>query len=151
MKILLQTALVAGLVAAFSLNAFAADQPEGRRDIARYEKAAGQIVTQMPLPSLVDWQALDDQSVAVWTANDKPWLVKVDTPCDIGLAQAGNIAFTSEGGVVKSGIDYLEAGSQRCKVASIQPVDYQQVAEASPHSHAAHHSSKMKAAEKSGA
>ena len=88
MKIMLQTALAAGLVAAFSLNAFAADQPEGRRDIARYEKAAGQTVTEMPLQSLVDWQALGDQSVAVWTANDKPWLVKVETPCDIGLSRA---------------------------------------------------------------
>jgi len=151
MKIMLQTALAAGLVAAFSLNAFGADQPEGRRDIARYEKAAGQTVTEMPLQSLVDWQALGDQSVAVWTANDKPWLVKVETPCDIGLSRAENIAFTSEAGAVKSGVDYLEVGSQKCKVASIQPVDYQQVAEASAHSHAAHHSSKMKTADKSGA
>ena len=152
MKVMLQATLAAGLVAAISLNAFAANQPEGRRDIARYEKAAGQSVTEMPLPSVVDWQALDDQSVAVWTANDKPWLVHVQTPCDVGLKTAENIAFTSGQGTVKAGTDYLEVGSQRCKVASIQPVDYQQIAQASrPHSRTPRHSAKMKAAEKSGA
>jgi Family of unknown function (DUF6491) len=134
MKIMLQTTLAAGLLAALCAGSFAATQPEGWRDITRYEKAAGATVPDMPFKSLVDWQALDDHSVAVWTANDKPWLVRVDTPCGAGLMHADDIAFTSQNGNVTAGTDYLKVGDQRCKVASIQPVDYRQVAQA-PHAH----------------
>lgn len=133
MKITTGAALVAGL--AFSLGAFAASGPEGRRDISTFEKAAGANVQEMPATALVDWQALGDHSVAVWTANDKPWLVKVDAPCDSAVDGAGNIALTSVGGAVKVGESYLEVGDQHCKVASIQPIDYTRIASVA-HTHA---------------
>ena len=100
---------------------------EGSRDIQRYKDAAGGEVSQMPTSSLVDWQALDDQSLAVWTANDKPWLVRVDAPCE-GLMQADNVGLTSSSGQTSVGSDFVQAGSKKCKIASIRPVDYAQVA-----------------------
>lgn len=138
MKITTGAALIAGV--AIAAGAFAASGPEGSRDISMFEKAAGADVQEMPATALVDWQALDDHSVAVWTANDKPWLVKVDAPCDSAVNGAGNIALTSVDGSVKVGQSYLEVGDQHCKVASIQPIDYTRIAAVS-HTHA-HHAAK---------
>lgn len=98
---------------------------EGARDIGRYQKAAGDNVSKMPA-TLVDWQALNGQSLTVWTASDKPWLVKVDSSCT-GLTSADSVALTSRDGEVAVGTDYVELGSTHCKIASIQPVDYSKV------------------------
>ncbi len=125
MKSMLMAGAVA--IAVTASAAAAANTVEGSRDIARYQKAAGSEVTQMPLPALVDWQALDDQSLAVWTAHDKPWLVRVEAPC-AGLKDSDDVMLTVHGGHVMAGSDYVEVGSGYCKIASIQPVDYAQVA-----------------------
>ncbi len=114
----------AALVAATSVASAAS--VEGTRDIQRYQKAAGNDVSQMPAGALVDWQALNDQSLAVWTANDKSWLVRFEQPCE-GLMQAKNVALTSRDGKVAVGTDVVELGSERCKIATIQPVDYAKI------------------------
>lgn len=126
-------------VGAISASASAAErnrQVEGRRDIQRYQAAAMSEVQQMTMPGLVDWQALDDSSLAVWTANDKPWLVHTQGPCN-GLATSEDVALTSRDGMVKAGSDYVEVGSTHCRIESIRPVDYAKVAATRPH-HAMH-------------
>lgn len=125
MKRMMMAAAAAFAVGA--CTAAAAASIEGARDIQAYRNAAGEQVGQMPAASLVNWQALDDHSLAVWTANDKPWLVSVQAPCE-GLMQSDNVALTSRDGQVKVGTDYVELGATHCKIASIQPVDYTQVA-----------------------
>ncbi|WP_300621545.1 DUF6491 family protein [Dokdonella sp.] len=128
--------VVVALLAAGAVVASAADRRiEGQRDIQRYQNAAEGEVQQMALPSLVDWQALDDSSLAVWTANDKPWLVRTQGPCS-GLATSESVALTSRDGNVKVGTDYVELGATHCKIESIQPVDYARIV-ARPH-HAMH-------------
>lgn len=117
-------AFTAALVAAASVASAASI--EGTRDIQRYQKAAGDDVSQMPASVLVDWQALGDQSLAVWTANNKPWLVRFEQPCH-GLMQASNVALTSRDGNVAAGTDAVELGSERCKIATIQPIDYAKI------------------------
>lgn len=133
MKIITIAAAVA--LAGFGSVA-AAKSIEGARDIQTYQNAAGDKVAQMPAQSLVDWQALDDQSLAVWTANDKPWLVRVEQPCN-GLQQAGSVALTSHDGTVAAGTDAVQLGSEHCKIASIQPVDYSKIV--ATRTHAARH------------
>ena len=113
---------------------------EGSRDIQKYEKAAGSDVQQMPASPLVDWQPLNDRSIAVWTASDKPWLVRVSQPCD-GLKQADSVALTSSDGKVIVGTDAVKVGTAQCKIASIQPVDYAKVATLT--SHLKHHGMQM--------
>ena len=103
--------------------AMAAAPIEGSRDIKQYERAAGAQVAQMPGGSMVNWQALDNNSLAVWTAHDKPWLVHTEQACGDLLHNSG-VKLSSTGGVIKSGTDYVEVGGTRCKIASIQPVDY---------------------------
>ena len=122
-------AVAAGLCAGIAGMAVAAPVHtiEGARDIQAYQNAAGSDVPQMPATSLVNWQALDDQSLAVWTASDKPWLVRVEQPCD-GLTQTDSVAMTSTAGNVVAGTDAVEVGGAHCKIASIQPVDYAKVA-----------------------
>lgn len=110
---------VAGTAAARSI--------EGARDIKTYEKAAGSEVTTMPASPMVNWQALDDHTLAVWTSHDKPWLVAVDPSCS-GLMSAKNVAFTSRSNQITAGTDSLKLGNTDCKVESIKPVDYKQVA-----------------------
>lgn len=140
MKRIVATVLSSAL-AGIALAASAASI-EGSRDIENYQKAAGDDVSEMPA-TLVDWQALDGQSLAVWTANDKPWLVKVDSTC-AGLASADSVALTSRDGKVAVGTDYVELGSTHCKIASIRPVDYTKVAGIHPMmSHHMHHKMAM--------
>ena len=119
--------VAAALLAAGACTAAAAASIEGSRDIQAYRNAAGEQVMQMPASALVDWQALDDQSLTVWTANDKPWLVRLDRACE-GLMHSDNVALTSRDGQVKVGTDYVELGATHCKIASIQPIDYARVA-----------------------
>ena len=109
-----------------------------------YEKAAQSDVSQMPAGSLVHWQALDSQSLAVWTSNDKPWLVRVDQPCQ-GLMQADTVALTSRDGNVKVGTDAVELGSTQCRIATIQPVDYSKIV-AIRHGNTQHHTLDAKTA-----
>lgn len=121
---------------------------EGARDINAYQMSAESKVSNMPAGPLVDWQALDGQTLAIWTASDKPWLVHVDQSC-AGLMQAKSIALTSENSEITAGTDSVKVGDANCKIDSIQPVNYQQVA--SMHHHrAAHRTSKMASMKKAG-
>ncbi len=128
-------AVAAALVTATSLASAASI--EGARDIQKYQKAAESDVSQMPA-TMVDWQALDDQSLAVWTSNDKPWLVRTEQPCP-GLMQTDSVALTSRDGEVAVGTDAVELGSTHCKIATIQPVDYSKIV--AMHHGARHHRS----------
>lgn len=151
MNITLRTVLVAGILAALSTTAFASAKIEGERDIARYQNAAGQAVEQIPFRTLVDWQALDDHSLAVWTASNKPWLVSVATPCDASIMSTNDVEFTSQQGTLKAGTDYVKVGNKECRVATIRPVDYKEVAELSrQHMTHAHHRMKSAGDTKSG-
>lgn len=133
---------VSGVAAARSI--------EGARDIKTYQKAAGSDVTTMPASPMVDWQALDDHTLAVWTANDKPWLVNVDPSCN-GLMAAKTVSFTSRSNEITAGNDSLKLGDTSCKIESIQPVDYKEVAAAHRrHERHEHHMKKMATAKKAG-
>ena len=121
-------AVAAGLFVGIAGIAVAApaNRIEGARDIQAYQEAAGSDVAQMPATSLVNWQALDDQSLAVWTASDKPWLVRVEQPC-AGLMQTDSVAMTSTGGNIVAGTDAVEVGGTHCRIASIQAVDFSRI------------------------
>jgi len=120
--------IAATLLAGAAGVAAAAGQTEGSRDIQAYRKAAGTEVSTMPAGPMVDWQALDGHTLAVWTANDKPWLVGVDDSCD-GLASSKAVRFTSHDREVTAGRDSLRTDKGECRVDSIRPVDYRQVAQ----------------------
>lgn len=121
-------AIAATLLAGTAGMATAAGQMEGSRDIHAYQKAAEAEVSTMPAGPMVDWQALDGHTLAVWTSNDKPWLVSVDSSCS-GLASARSVEFTSQGREITAGKDSLKVGNSDCRVESIRPVNYQKVAQ----------------------
>lgn len=121
---------------------------EGARDIHAYQRAAESSVPNMPAGPLVDWQALDGQTLAVWTANDKPWLVSVDQSC-AGLMKARSVSLTSENSEITAGTDSVKVGDTSCKIESIRPVDYQKVA-AVHHRRVEHRMSKMASTKKAG-
>ncbi|MGB8377438.1 MAG: DUF6491 family protein [Rhodanobacteraceae bacterium] len=131
---------IATTLAAIGCGVASASSIKGARDIQRYQNAAGSDVQQMPAAPMVDWQALDNHSLAVWTANDKPWLVRVQQPCN-GLSSADSVAMTSTDGKVMVGTDAVRVGSAQCKIASIQPIDYAKVADLT--GHLKHHGMQM--------
>lgn len=124
--------IIAASLLATATGLAAAANMEGSRDIQAYQKAAESAVTTMPATTLVDWQALDAHTVAVWTANDKPWLVDVGASCQ-GLMDASAIRFTSHDNRITAGTDELKLGNTSCKVETIRPVDYKQVAQVHRH------------------
>lgn len=126
----------------------AARSMEGARDIQTYQKAAQSDVPTMPSSPLVDWQALDGHTLAVWTSNDKPWLVNVDQSCN-NLMHAKSLEFTSTSSQIKAGTDSVKFGDTQCKIESIQPVEYSKVAAAHRRS-MHHHASKMASNKKTG-
>lgn len=107
-------------------------QAEGSGDLATYKHAAMAEVEQMPMTSLVDWQALDGSSLVVWTSNEKPWLLTMNRDCP-GLRQANELKLSSVAGMVTTDTDAVEIGSERCSISKIQPVDYKKVAHMHQH------------------
>ncbi len=105
---------------------------EGSRDLATYEHAAMAEVQQMPMTSLLDWQALDGSSLVVWTSNDKPWLLTMNRDCP-GLTQASELKLSASAGMVTTHTDAVEIGNERCSISKIQPVDYKKVAHMHQH------------------
>ncbi len=124
--------IIAATLLSTATGLAAAANVEGSRDIQTYQKAAEGAVSSMPATPLVDWQALDAHTLAVWTANNKPWLVDVSPACQ-GLMEASAIRFTSRDNRVTAGTDELKLGDSSCKVESIRPVDYKQVAQLHHH------------------
>lgn len=93
-----------------------------RERLAEYERFAGEPVKDMPFWRLQSYESLGNEAVVVWTGVNKAWLIKVLPPCtDLPWAKAVGLSSTNHR--VSAKFDHVVAGSDRCNIASIQPVD----------------------------
>jgi hypothetical protein len=94
------------------------------KNLARFEKFAGQPVESFDMWDLYKWQSLGPDRLAVWSAVNKVWLLKVSQPC-IRLEDTHAIVLTSQMvHKVTTRFDYVNFDAQHCQIQEIRPVDY---------------------------
>jgi hypothetical protein len=101
-----------------------ADTPETMaKNLAAFERHAGEPIDEIHRYRLDRWQPLGESAIAVWINAGEVFLVKVDAPCS-GLDFARNVHLTQTQRVVSQKFDFLEFDRQRCHIREIRPVDY---------------------------
>ena len=93
-----------------------------RQDYASY---AAEPVQQMRYAQLYNWQRIDDATAVVWTRPDTAYLLGLTSTCD-ALRSPVTLQVESDDGIpgrLIAGSGFLSAGKQRCRVASIRPLD----------------------------
>ena len=94
------------------------------KNLARFEKFAGAPVESFDMWQLYQWQSLGPDRLAVWSAVNKVWLLKVSQPC-IRLEDTNAISITSQmAHKVTARFDYVDFAAQHCQIQEIRPVDY---------------------------
>jgi len=94
------------------------------KNLARYEQFAGAPIDGFDMWQMYQWQNLGPDHIAVWSAVNKVWLIKVSQPC-IRLEDAKGIVVTSQMmHKVTRRLDYVEFGTQHCQIVEIRPIDY---------------------------
>ena len=112
---------IAALPAAF---AQADTRATEQNNLARFEQFAGAPVESFDMVSLYQWQSLGPNRLAVWSAVNKVWLLKVSQPC-IRLEDTNAIKITSQmTHKVTARFDYVDFAAQHCQIQEIRPVDY---------------------------
>jgi len=95
-----------------------------QKNLARFEQFAGAPVESFDMWSLYQWQSLGPDRIAVWSAVNKVWLLKVSQPC-IRLEDTRAIKITSQmTHKVTARFDYVDFAAQHCQIQEIRPVDY---------------------------
>lgn len=94
------------------------------KNLVRFEQFAGAPVESFDMWEMYQWQSLGPDRLAVWSAVNKVWLLKVSQPC-IRLEDTNAIAITSEmAHKVTARFDYVNFAAQHCQIQEIRPVDY---------------------------
>ena len=94
------------------------------KNLARFEQFAGAPVESFDMWNLYQWQSLGPDRLAVWSAVNKVWLLKVSQPC-IRLEDTHAIKITSQmAHKVTARFDYVDFAAQHCQIQEIRPVDY---------------------------
>lgn len=114
--------LVANLALAFATVVGATSEYQSAQ-LARYEKFAGEPVEEMPFWRMQGFESLGKDAVLVWTGVSNAWLVRVFEPC-VDLPWANSIGLTSSMHKVSVQFDFVLAKNDRCKIKSIQAIDY---------------------------
>jgi len=95
-----------------------------QKNLVRFEQFAGPPVESFDMWSLYQWQSLGPDRLAVWSAVNKVWLLKVSQPC-IRLEDTNAIKITSQmAHKVTARFDYVDFAAQHCQIQEIRPVDY---------------------------
>ena len=95
-----------------------------QKNLTRFEQFAGAPVESFDMWSLYQWQSLGPDRLAVWSAVNDVWLLKVSQPC-IRLEDTSAIKITSQmTHKVTARFDYVDFAAQHCQIQEIRPVDY---------------------------
>jgi hypothetical protein len=95
-----------------------------QKNLVHFEQFAGPPVESFDMWSLYQWQSLGPDRLAVWSAVNKVWLLKVSQPC-IRLEDTNAIKITSQmAHKVTARFDYVDFAAQHCQIQEIRPVDY---------------------------
>lgn len=93
------------------------------QSLATYLEYAQPPVEQFRFWRLQSWELVDDDKVVVWPNRSEAYLLTVDQPCD-ALRWARAIGVSSTGHTVQRRMDTVNAGTQKCHIIKIQPIDY---------------------------
>lgn len=94
------------------------------KNLARFEQFAGAPIESFDMWNMYQWQSLGPDRLAVWSAVNKVWLLKVSQPC-IRLEDTRAIKITSQmAHKVTARFDYVDFAAQHCQIQEIRPVDY---------------------------
>ena len=121
---------IAALAAAVSMVAIA-DSPRQRdaENLALFQRFASPPQESMHYfrTDGFDYLGKDAQgqdALALWTGVNQVWLLTLQSPCN-NLDLANAIGLTSTSGDVNARMDYVKYGhGRRCKIETIQKVDY---------------------------
>ena len=116
--------LAAALIATLG-SAYADTRAVEMKNLARYQKYAGDPVESFDVwQPIYQWQSLGPDYVAVWSAVNKVYILKVSQPC-VNLENARAIAVTSQmQHKVTRRFDYVDFDRQHCQITEIRPIDY---------------------------
>jgi hypothetical protein len=95
-----------------------------KKQLARFERYAGEPVKEFPMFSLWQWQVVGPTKLVVWPTIKDAYLLTVDKGCNNlewthGLSVTQNMRQK-----VSQRFDYVVFGNQRCKIEQIRPIDY---------------------------
>jgi len=102
------------------------------KNLVRFEQFAGAPVESFDMWSLYRWQSLGPDRLAVWSAVNKVWLLRVSQPC-IRLEDTNAIKITSQmEHKVTARFDYVDFAAQHCQIQEIRPIDYTAMRKSGP-------------------
>jgi Family of unknown function (DUF6491) len=120
--------LFAAVVLTASIGAAYADTSATElKNLERYQQYAGEPTQDFTMWSLYQWQDLGPDYVAVWSAVNRVYLLKVSKPC-VNLDFANGISVTSQmEHKVTARFDYVNFDKQHCQIVEIRPIDYKRM------------------------
>ena len=90
----------------------------------RYHKYAGPPVNSFSKIGGFDgWTPIDKYELVIWTGINDAYLITVEPPCE-DLLFTDRIGLTQMAGTVHQKFDYVKVDHWKCRIKSIQPVDY---------------------------
>jgi hypothetical protein len=125
MRIAIRSIFFAGILSmGAAVNASADTHDHQLEVLARFTKYAGAPVEQFHMVDVFQTQIVGDRNVVVWPLINEAFLITVEKPC-VNLEWAKGFGLTQETSMtVTKRFDFIEFGSQKCKITEIRPVDY---------------------------
>lgn len=120
---------IAGLLCGALLlgGAQAATPPTQKTSLEKFAPYLQDPVDQFAFPSLYKWQLAGADKVAVWSSADDAYLLTVETPCE-QLQSTAQVGVTTQATqTVTRQLDAVTAGSDRCRILEIEPIDVQRM------------------------
>ena len=93
----------------------------------RYHQYAGAPVDSIThLGPFDSWTPIDKHELVIWTNINDAYLIEVESSCE-DIMHADRIRLTRTGNTVYQKFDFVEVDQWKCRIKSIQPVDYLQM------------------------
>jgi Family of unknown function (DUF6491) len=123
--IVMKRVLAAAVLFAISATAAHADTREYEKaELARYSKYAMDPVPDFTMFTLWQWQVLAPDKLLLWSTIKDVYLVTVHKSCN-RLEWANGLSITQAmQWKVTTKFDFIDFGSQHCKIEEIRPIDY---------------------------
>ena len=98
------------------------ERQAGQRD--RYHQYAGSPVDHIThLGSFDSWTPIDKYELVVWASINDAYLITVEPTCG-DVMFTDHIGLTQTAGTVSQKFDFVKVGHLKCRITSIQPIDY---------------------------
>ncbi|MBB5014201.1 DUF6491 family protein [Rehaibacterium terrae] len=88
----------------------------------QYQRYAGPLLPEIPFSRLSHWDEAGPGEIVVWTRVGRAYLLRLEQPCR-ALEHSVMLRIGARTGRVRPGVDHVEAGTERCRIRSIQQLD----------------------------